>query len=617
MAGYPAMAGPFVSIEWTGNDGGFIVDAAGAKTPFLNDGIGKIIYFDQAYYESVDHNQYWVDWRLGIQSHEVVVPPVDTVGLQPGDMSHLQSEQAVLDDIVGRYPQSQTVLAPTRALLKEDIANLANGLVLQNGKWLSPKDLGATPGAQVVGEANKLVTFTTKDGKKYVNATAVVSDTGVSLLTPDGGATVPFDKLPDDLSPFPATIRGQIQAVQAKARADAAAAAAALAPPAPSLSTGKPTTGLLDQVEAFVMGCYQKVLSYFSSSSTTSVPAATGSPTPDAGGPDIASSVVLIKGDTMQGTGFLTKTADGPVVITNIHVIAGNTNMKIFTAGGEQIAPLSLKGASDRDLAMFSIEDHHYTYLDLASNVDETAAVGDPTLIPGDSEGGEVTLKTNGSLVAVGPQRVEFNNPIYHGNSGGPVYDSKSQKVIAVVVGASSMAPTNEVDKDSFANANSAIKGPMRYFGLRLDTVPSWEPYSLDQLIQETLFLNQFHEQSRALDSFINGTGYEHANIASEEGPPDSKYFLRNDKVRKIAEDFHHTEESEGQVTALQELIWALETEVNDGFDTVQNNHRFYPYNRPLAQREFEYRKALKDELQDFQSKVQSMTPNASSSIKL
>jgi len=72
---------------------------------------------------------------------------------------------------------------------------------------------------------------------------------------------------------------------------------------------------------------------------------------------------------------------------------------------------------------------------------------------------------------------------------------------------------------------------------------------------------------------------------------------MRNESIRKIAENFFRTAQALGKQTAIQECLWALKTEVDDGLESVQNNHSFYAYNRPLAQREYEYRKALKDEL--------------------
>jgi hypothetical protein len=203
-------------------------------------------------------------------------------------------------------------------------------------------------------------------------------------------------------------------------------------------------------------------------------------------------AVVLIKGDLGEGTGFLTRTADGPVVITNIHVISANPNIHIQTTTGEEIKTLGLKGAADRDLAMFSIQDNHYNYLDLATDIKDTVEEGDAALIPGNSEGGEVMLNTKGDILGIGPEKIEFSNPIYHGNSGGPVLHVKSGKVVAVVEGAYKVAPSDELDKASLASANSAITGSMRYFGLRLDTVPQWDVYDPERFLSETLFSSRF-----------------------------------------------------------------------------------------------------------------------------
>ena len=148
---------------------------------------------------------------------------------------------------------------------------------------------------------------------------------------------------------------------------------------------------------------------------------------------DQASAVVLIKGDTAEGTGFLVKMPGGPVVVTNIHVISNNPNLKITTNTGALISIISYKGATDRDLAMIAIKDGGFKYLDLATDVSGTVQPGDEVITPGNSEGGEVMLNTDGKVLGIGPDRVEFDNPIYHGNSGGPVFHVKTGKVIGIV----------------------------------------------------------------------------------------------------------------------------------------------------------------------------------------
>ena len=177
---------------------------------------------------------------------------------------------------------------------------------------------------------------------------------------------------------------------------------------------------------------------------TTPTPATSPTPVPPAPTPDAAPApaklteaqaraVVVIKGDNAEGTGFLVKTATGPMIITNQHVLEANPHLQITTSDGQTVKYLGLQGASDRDLAMIPIVDNGYSYLELATDVGNTVQVGDEVMTPGNSEGGDVLLNTDGHVVALGPQKVEISNPIYHGNSGGPIFHVKSGKVIGVV----------------------------------------------------------------------------------------------------------------------------------------------------------------------------------------
>ena len=92
-----------------------------------------------------------------------------------------------------------------------------------------------------------------------------------------------------------------------------------------------------------------------------------------------AHAVVTIKGDNAQGAGFLVHTADGFFVVTHLHLLAANPNLQIIASNGTVITTLSLKGAVDRDLAMFAIKDDHYNYLPVATGSVDT---GDTVIIP-------------------------------------------------------------------------------------------------------------------------------------------------------------------------------------------------------------------------------------------
>ena len=340
--------------------------------------------------------------------------------------------------------------------------------------------------------------------------------------------------------------------------------------------------------------------------------ATSANPIPEGIPESLAHAVVLIKGDIGEGTGFLVKTADGPAVVTNHHVIRANPNIKILTTTGVQIKTLGLKGASDRDLVMFRIQDDHYTYFDLATDIGSTVETGDTVITPGNSEGGEVVLNTKGTVLGIGPERIEISNPIYHGNSGGPVYHVKSGKVLAVVTMAGKVDTSNDLDKASFENKNSAIAGAMRYFGLRLDTVPKWENYDWSRFLNETTFLKNFHDQSRCLDSFMNGARYEKEHVTStdEYGPPDSHYFLRNEKITTARDNFHKfsTDADNSQrLDAWRELVMSLEGVAKQDMDAIQDPSNFYSFDQLLAAHEVKYRKALESEIEKTGDKMSDM----------
>ena len=342
-------------------------------------------------------------------------------------------------------------------------------------------------------------------------------------------------------------------------------------------------------------------------SSAPAVPTPTGPPEMTT---DQSRAIVVIKGDAGEGTGFLAQTPDGPVVVTNIHVIAANPNVKILTSAGTPITVLSLKGAIDRDLVMFAIKDDHYSYLTLGSDIDHTVSTDDEVLTPGNGEGGEVVLTTDGTVRGIGPDKVEVSNPIYHGNSGSPILHVKSGKVIGVITMGQKVKMTNELDLASYSNSKSAITGTMRYFGFRLDSVPKWETYDWNRFLDETTFLKQFHLESRYLDSFLNGSRYEKARLITENSndePPNSHFFLQNETLRSSFDDFHQSlgsADNSQKLDAQRELLMNLQGFANKDMTTIESPGNFYSFDKIRAKEEIVYRNALKSELDAFENKM-------------
>jgi S1-C subfamily serine protease len=320
---------------------------------------------------------------------------------------------------------------------------------------------------------------------------------------------------------------------------------------------------------------------------------------------DQARAVVLISGDTGVGTGFLVKMKDGPVVITNQHVIANNPNLKITTSTGVTIPPLSYSGATDRDLAMIAIKDAGFSYLPLAPDV-TTVSPGDEVITPGNSQGGAVMLNTDGKVLGIGPDRIEVDNPVYHGNSGGPIFHVKTGAVIGVVTEGVKVDNTDELDKASFASRNSAIRGTIRYFGMRVDNVPQWETFDLRAYQGETAFLDRFDQRSHCLLSFLN--------LRMNDGSSDddaADLWQRDGALMKANSGFKHRTSGDAdagqKLDALRELYSNVVEAGKADVDTIQNSNNFYAYDRERAKEELADRQVILKYLDSIGDNVDSL----------
>jgi hypothetical protein len=292
LAGYEASATWFVSIQWIDKDSGFVVDKSGNKVTFLNDAIGRVFYFDQSYYEEVDHNQYWIDWRIVMRDREVLLAPIELNTLEAADSGRLVSEEATLQDAIDRYPVGAPLVQPLIDAIKDQVTKLGSGLVLQNGKWIAEKDAQvASDSVPVVGDAETLITFTTRSGKRFENARVTLSDTGLSVLMPDGGASVSFDEVPANISMFPKPVQDGITDWRNKnasgllAPAPGSGTAATPAGPATTLTTAENTAAdwwvwIVATCQATYQYTAHEVTAYFASTSKDSTLNSSVAPAP-------------------------------------------------------------------------------------------------------------------------------------------------------------------------------------------------------------------------------------------------------------------------------------------------------------------------------------------------
>jgi len=167
---------------------------------------------------------------------------------------------------------------------------------------------------------------------------------------------------------------------------------------------------------------------------------------------------------------------------------------------------------------------------------------------------------------------------------------------VAVVTEATKVDVSDELDKNSFQNRNSAISGAMCYFGLRVDTVPRWEDMDWKRFQTETIFLEQFHQESRCLDSFLNTSDAHSPNAAK-----DANLYLTNDKIREACEHYSDrgssSADSSQRLDAIRQLLFELNSVADDNMTAIQEPGNFYAFDQLRARDETSYRKALRSEL--------------------
>lgn len=311
---------------------------------------------------------------------------------------------------------------------------------------------------------------------------------------------------------------------------------------------------------------------------------------------DQCSALVTVKGDRTQGAGFFMKTGTGTVVITTLALLSDNPNLEIDTATGTKVAYTSIQGATDRDLAMISVKDFGFPGLE----------AGDPTAVQsGDTV---LTTGTNGTpyppepVVSVGAQRIEVNR--LRALTGAPVLLAKTGKVIGVVSLEPPSLSTANFNDESFADREAARAGAAAAFALRLDNVAGWETCVWDKLQNQTLFLENFHQRTRALDSYLNGD--------DEAG---SKLWRSDDKLKSANDSFLQDTaggDSAQRSSALHALLFELGVAADQDMDQVGLPGNFYSYEQKRAHDEMIYRQALKSQIDNYSDNISRFNSVAS-----
>jgi hypothetical protein len=209
------------------------------------------------------------------------------------------------------------------------------------------------------------------------------------------------------------------------------------------------------------------------------------------------SGIVIIEGDKGVGSGFITEINGNLCVVTNLHVLGGNTKFSIKTLAGDvvRVDVGSLKAAVDADIALLGLAEGQEDIFKLISseNVLNSTKIGNKIVVIGNRLGGGVATQTIGSVRGIGPTQIEVDAKFQSGNSGSPIYDIGSAQVVGVA------SYTETISADNIAGdkiKGVPVKNETRWFGYRIDSVKEWQQLDWKQWRKQISSMEDYHNAS-------------------------------------------------------------------------------------------------------------------------
>lgn len=315
--------------------------------------------------------------------------------------------------------------------------------------------------------------------------------------------------------------------------------------------------------------------------------------------PEQMAAIVLIEGDAGTATGFITKIRGVDFVVTNLHVLGGNKKISLKTLRGDELTIQGIFGAVGSDIAIIRIAGGR-SGLQLAGDLFESAKIGDRIVVVGNRLGGGVATQTPGSVVGLGPTRVEVNANFESGNSGSPIVNLGTGEVIGVA----SYSETRRVPIEDGASSSTRAGGEevsvhveKRWFGFRVDSVTKWEAIDLGRWNAQMERLQRFRETSEALVAVIRFNfrdARQHARLTSILDGFESRYRASASNSLSAA-------------TEVKDLFRVIRTISNDGMRELETGD-YYDYFRTCLYWEnsipaqLEYRKAIIEVLKKYEA---------------
>ncbi|MBR2641663.1 MAG: trypsin-like peptidase domain-containing protein [Lentisphaeria bacterium] len=190
-----------------------------------------------------------------------------------------------------------------------------------------------------------------------------------------------------------------------------------------------------------------------------------------AAGP-VARSVCLLKSPQGAGSGFFTSLHEMDVLVTNNHVILEMPDVKIRDINGNIYEYNKIYSSPERDLAIIPITRTNHAAIPNLSIMKRPDMLQPNTAVTvyGDSLGDGVIVASKGKYLGIGPEILEVNAPFVSGNSGGPILENQSGRVIGVATFCKIMQSTLQTAYGSRFEARK-YRPAIRRFATRIDNI--------------------------------------------------------------------------------------------------------------------------------------------------
>jgi len=312
--------------------------------------------------------------------------------------------------------------------------------------------------------------------------------------------------------------------------------------------------------------------------------------------PNVLNSVVIIEGDQGAGSGFIAKMRDQFFIVTNQHVLSGNNKFTVTGVDGTKY-PVNgaLFGAKDSDVAIMKIPTAE-NFITVDDNSASDANIGDAVVVLGNAEGGGVATQTIGSLLGVGPKLVEVNAKFVQGNSGSPIID----RVTGKVLGLATFVRTFKSDELQTA----ADIPQMHWFGYRLDTIKDWEPLDWSRFSSEGQQLAKMNDLNNAFIKTIQQvqakSEIQVTNATINKALSTYSQEVTNAMKAKNARD----------VNDARQRLWVRLVAVLDEDSSAIDSSKLYSFHADDLKQQMEIRKAIKDYMLSIITQFRSVEAN-------